>query len=298
MEDEERWVEARLGARVHLRPAGHDHGQAQVWRVEAPCGEAIAYLKRHRVPDKHRRERTILAHLHEPPAAAVPEPLAADDARRLLLLRACPGLPATSRAWSDAEARSLHAQAGRLRRRLDAVPLVGDDPVPLSEALSRRLRAWLARARPSLPPALLGRVAEAFDPGPFEGEGRRWCHRDLGPHNWIVEPTAAGPRLHVIDFGQARPDAWLVDALKLWDDAWAHHPALADAFWAGYGRRPDAREHAQLRQLALLHGLATAAWGDRHGHAHFSRHGRDVLARVLAPPPAAGGLDPARRSDP
>jgi Ser/Thr protein kinase RdoA (MazF antagonist) len=177
---------------------------------------------------------------------------------------------------------SLHEQAGRFRRRLDDVPVDEHDPLPLEAAVVERWRAWLARARPSLPPELLQRVEAALDPRPFEGATRRWCHRDLGPHNWIVELTHTGPRLHVIDFGQARPDAWLVDVLKLWDDAWVRAPGLADAFWTGYGRRPDAREQAQLRQLALLHGLATATWGDRHGHAAFSSRGRAVLARVLA----------------
>jgi hypothetical protein len=289
----QRWTEGRLGVAVRLWPAGHPDGEARVWRVETEHGEALAYLKQHRVPDKWHRERFILARLHEPPAAAVPELVGAEEDGLVLLLRACPGVPATALGLAPDDQRSLHEQAGRCRRRLDAVPVDEGDPLPLPEALTRRLRAWLERARPSLPPALLERVAAVFDPAPFEGTTRRWCHRDLGPHNWIVEPPTRdrGPRLHVIDFGQARPDAWLVDVLKLWDDAWARDPALADAFWRGYGRRPDEAEVAQLRQLARLHGLATAAWGDRHGHAGFSRHGRAVLARAL-------DEDPIRRPSP
>lgn len=288
----QRFAAARLGVAVRLQPAGHPDGEARVWRVDAATtGEPLAYLKLHRVPDKHRREATILARLREPPAAAVPELLAVDEAGLALLLRACPGTPASAAPLTLAHERSLHEQAGRFRRRLDVVPVDEDDPLPLPEALARRLRAWLERARPGLPPALLERIAAAFDADAFEGATRRWCHRDLGPHNWIVEPTDGGPRLHVIDFGQARPDAWLMDALKLWDDAWAREPSLADAFWAGYGRRPDADESSQLRQLALLHGLATAAWGDRHGHAGFSRHGRAVLARALDGDPT-GSLAP------
>lgn len=281
MEDPQRWVEARLGIRVSLRPAGHPDGEARVWRVEDRDDHPIAYLKQHRVPDKHRREQAILERLREPPAAPVPEVIASDAEGLVLLLRACPGVPATELSLPPDDERSLHEQAGRFRRRLDAVPMAEDDPVPLADALARRMESWLARARPSLPPRVRQRVEEAFDPAPFEGEARRWCHRDLGPHNWIVEPTPHGPRLSVIDFGQARPDAWLVDVVKLWDDAWIHDPALADAFWSGYGREPSAREQAQLRQLALLHGLATATWGDRHGHWSFSRRGRLVLARVL-----------------
>ena len=293
-DDAYRWVRERLGSAARLHPAGHPDGEASVWRVEDPGGEPLAYLKRHRVADKWRREATILARLHEPPAAPVPELLASDERHRLLLVSACPGVVAPSLSLAPDDERSLHEQAGRLRRRLDDVP-VDHDPVPLSAALARRLDAWIERARPTLPPALLHGVAAALDLRPFEGATRRWCHRDLGPHNWIVQPTDHGPRLHVIDFGQARPDAWLVDVLKLWDDAWARDPSLAHAFWAGYGREPDATERAQLRQLALLHGLATAAWGDRHAHAGFSRHGRAVLLRALDP--AAFDV-PARRAAP
>jgi Ser/Thr protein kinase RdoA (MazF antagonist) len=287
----QRFAAARLGVAVRLVPTGHPGGEARVWRAESTSGEALAYLKLHRVPDKHRREATILARLRQPPAAAVPELLASDDAGLALLVSACPGTPAAATPLPLDHERSLHEQAGRFRRRLDAVPVDESDPVALPDAIAQRFRAWLERARPSLPPALLERVAAAVDASAFDGATRRWCHRDLGPHNWIVEPTAHGPRLHVIDFGQARPDAWLVDALKLWDDAWAREPSLEDAFWSGYGRRPDATEVAQLRQLALLHGLATAAWGDRHGHAGFSRHGRVVLARALDDDPT-GGLAP------
>ncbi len=286
-EDPHRRVATWVGSAVSLSPASRPDGEARVWRVEGSKGEVIAYLKQHRVPDKWHRERTILGRLRELPEAAVPELLASDEEGLLLLLRACPGLPATSISLTSHDERSLHEQAGRLRRRLDDVPMDQDDPVPLAEALTRRLHAWIERGRPSLPPALLERICAAFDPGPFEAATRCWCHRDLAPHNWIVQPTAIGPRLWVIDFGQARPDAWLVDVLKLWDDAWARDPGLADAFFAGYGRELDSTEHAQLRQLALLHGLATAVWGDRHAHARFSSHGRAVLARALegsAPP--------------
>lgn len=280
MDERQRFVESRLGTVVQLRPAGHPDGEASVWRVESREGEAIAYLKQHRVADKWRREQTILERLYEPPAPAVPELLASEPSRLELLLRACPGAPATAIPLTPPAARSLHEQAGRFRRRLDDVA-VDDDPVPLADALVRRLESWIERARPGLSAELLGRVVEALDPGVFEGTTRRWCHRDLAPHNWIVQPTAHGPRLWVIDFGQARPDAWLTDVLKLWDDAWVRDPTLADAFWRGYGREPDALERARLRQLALLHGLATAAWGDRHAHAGFSHHGRAILTRVL-----------------
>jgi Ser/Thr protein kinase RdoA (MazF antagonist) len=290
----ERWrrfVGARLGAAVRLQPASNPDGEALVWRVDVDDGatagrEPRAFLKLHRTADKWRRERTILERLAEPPAAPVPVVLAAEPEGHALLLGARPGVLASSQSWSQPDERSLHEQAGRLRRRLDAVAVDDPDPLPLPEAMQRRLRAWLERARPTVAEPLRRAVEASFDPGCFEGATRRWSHRDLAPHNWIVEP---GPHLAVIDFGQARPDVWLVDVLKLWDGPWVHDPTLADAFWRGYGRRPSPIEETQLRALALVHGLATAAWGDRHGHASLSAHGRVVLTRALA-------LDPLPRS--
>lgn len=267
---------------VRLIPAGNPDGEAWVWRVERP-GEAQprAFLKRHRVPDNWRRERLVLERLAEPPAAPVPALLAAQPEGLVLLLQAVPGQLASVRPGSPAQQRSIHEQAGRVRRRLDAVPVDDDDPLPLPAAMDRRLRAALARAEPTLPAWQRHAVEAAFDPDCFEGAPRRWCHRDLAPHNFVVELTPSGPRLWVIDFGRARPDLWLVDVLELWDGPWARDPTLAEAFWRGYGRRPSPAERQQLQQLALLHGLATAAWGDRHGHPAVSSHGRAVLDRAL-----------------
>ncbi|MCX4241460.1 aminoglycoside phosphotransferase family protein [Paraliomyxa miuraensis] len=280
--EHERWrrfVRERLGDPIRFEPVGTEHGEARVWRATL-ADHRTAYLKVHRVPDKWRRERALLQRLAEPPAAPVPAVLAHDAEGLALLLEARPGVQASTHAWTAEQRIALHEQAGRFRRRLDAVPLDGEDDLPLPDAMDRRLRAWIERARTGLDAPLLRAVQAAFDSRCFEHADRRWCHRDFGPYNWIVDPS--GPHLSVIDFGQARPDAWLMDVIKLWDEPWVHDPALADAFWRGYGRKPASIERQQLRQLALLHGLATATWGDRHHHAHFSRHGRAVLARALA----------------
>ena len=276
-----RWLSRVLPRPLALHPAGHPHGEASVWRVESR-GCVVAFLKVYGVADKWRRERTVLEHLAALPSPVRVPPLLESDADGLaLLLGALPGRAAAGAPWSLAERRSLHEQAGRLRRALDALPVDEPDPMPLPEALRRRHRAWAEKARAHLEPALLDGIADALDPSALATLPRRWCHRDLSSSNWIVGPTDAGPRLGVIDFGQARPDAWIVDAVKLWSGPWHEEPSLADAFWTGYGRRPEPHELAALRQLVLLHGLATATWGDRHGHAGFSRHGRAVLHRAL-----------------
>lgn len=276
------WVEDQLGSAVTLHEAGHPDGEAEVWRV-AERGHTVAYLKAHHTLDKWRRERLVLERLAASPCPVpVPPLVSAELEAGWLLLGALPGRPASELEWTTAQRRSLHEQAGRLRRCLDAIEVDDADPLALPEALTRRLRAWSSRARAYVAPAVLAQIERAFDPSIFTAIPRRWCHRDLTPSNWIVEPTAAEPRLGVIDFGQARPDAWLVDAVKLWCGPWHDEPALADAFWAGYGRMPDEREQAALRQLVLMHGLATAVWAGRHAHAELSAHGRLVLERALA----------------
>ncbi|MEM9462754.1 MAG: phosphotransferase [Myxococcota bacterium] len=274
-----RWAQQRLHQPVALVPVDHPGQEARVLEVRGERG-TLAYLKQHRVADKWRREQTILALLADPPTP-VPPLLATDSSGLLLLLGVLPGTPATRITLSAPERRSLHEQAGRFRRRLDTIPIGAPDPTPVIAAMARRHRAWCERARGHLSPTVLTRVERVFDPGCFEGTTRRWCHRDLAPHNWIVEATPGGPRLGILDFGRARPDVWLVDVLELWDRCWVDDPSLPEAFWAGYGRRPDPGESRQLQQLALLHGLATATWGDRHRDAARSRHGRITLHRAL-----------------
>lgn len=274
-----RWAQRALHQPVALVPVDHPGQEARVFEVRGEH-RTLAYLKQHRVEDKWRREQTILAQLADPPSP-VPALLATDASGLLLLLGALPGTPATRIAPSARERRSLHEQAGRFRHRLDAVPVPSPDPTPIPAALARRHRAWCERARGHLSAAVLTRVERAFDPRCFEGVTRRWCHRDLAPHNWIVEATPQGPRLGILDFGRARPDVWLVDVLELWDRCWVDDPSLPEAFWAGYGRRPDPSESLQLQQLALLHGLGTATWGDRHRDTARSRQGRIALHRAL-----------------
>lgn len=286
MERVHRWVEGQLGTSVTLAEVGHPDGEAAVWRVD-DRGRATAYLKVHRVSDKWRRERAILQRLHETPGPVpTPRVLGAEPELLALLLLALPGRPATEDTWTLRQWCSLHEQAGRLRRHLDAIAVDEADSIPLPEALRRRHRTWSERARGHLDDAALAAIEAAFHPDALADVPRRWCHRDLTPSNWIVQSTTAGLHMGVIDFGQARPDAWLADVVKLWSSPWREDPTLAESFWRGYGRLPSAPERDAIRQLALLHGLATATWGDRHGHAELSAEGRRVLQRALRGPTA------------
>ena len=285
MEAELEWIAGFVGGHPELETAANPDGEADVWRVRVK-GQPVAFFKRHRTSDKWRRERWMLRHLAEfELEVAVPPVLAEREQPRWLLLGALPGVIASTTEFSAEHQGLLHKAAGRFRRDLDRLPIESPDPLPLVDALARRHRAWSTRARRTLEPDLLRPLERRFDPTVFADVTRHWCHRDFAPHNWVVATSADGPRLGVIDFGQARPDAWLVDIVKLWSDVWVCAPDLSASFWDGYGRLPTDPERAQFRQLALLHGLATATWGDRHDHPEFSRHGRSTLTRALDPRP-------------
>ena len=86
------------------------------------------------------------------------------------------------------------------------------------------------------------------------------CHRDFGPRNWLWDDAAG---LSVIDFEHAQPGIWWVDVNRLIDESWHADPGLEDAFWLGYGRRPDAHERRLGDALRLLYAVGTVASGSR-----------------------------------
>lgn len=255
------WALERLGpgARVVATARGEE---ADLWHLRSPAADA--WLKRHRHGAKAAREQAIYERLTPTLGDRIP-PLLGADGHGALLLGACPGRPAT--AIAPADRRDLWASAGAFLRRLHAVEIADDDPVPLAEAYARRFARWHARARPHVPEALHAEVAARFDPAVFAGASRRLCHRDFRPANWHVGPDPA--QLWVFDFGQSRPDDPLVDLVKILAEASDDEPTLA-ALQIGLHRELSDAELARLTALRLLHALATAAWTathDRSAHA-------------------------------
>lgn len=266
---------ARRVAALHAAPTAavewtRDPAQSRVWRVDSAAGPAV--VKRHGTAGKFHRERDALRRLDGRPWA--PRLLAADDGLRLLVIALCPGdWPDTPAAWRA---------AGEALAALHREP-VPPDPMPLSEAIARRLAGWLARAAPVLSDETLRRVEAAVGDGAaFAGVARVFCHRDFAPRNWRVGPDGV---FRAFDFEHAGPDAPEVDLLRLYDGPFVARPDREAAFCAGYGARPDPD---RLARLMALHGLATAAWGHLHGDALYRERGALILRRVgRSPPPAA-----------
>jgi aminoglycoside phosphotransferase (APT) family kinase protein len=240
------WALAQLGpsARVIERRTGEE---ADLWHLAGPGGEA--WLKRHRHATKAHRERTILQRLAPTLHDAIPAVLAAREPDALLL-SACPGR-AVDLAHTD-RAAVLAAAGAFLARLADVPPHDTDaDPLPLHHAYARRIEAWIERGRATLPESQLHPLQRALDPRVFTGVERRLCHRDFRPENWIVADDPS--RIRVIDFGQARPDDWLVDLAKL-------DPPDVPHVLVGFGRALEPAEDDRLQVLRALHELATHAW--------------------------------------
>lgn len=267
-------VEERLGTLAEIRRL--DRGsQASVWRVRT--GTAWAIVKQSHDAASHARELAAYEAWGEALGDWVPRRLA--TLPTAVVLEWVDGRPASDPTVAPASLVALHREAGRFVAALERLD-IPSDPLPLRQALPRRLEAWIDRARAFFPDARLTSLRDRFDPAAFVGVTRVAAHRDLSPDNWLL---VGNTRLVVLDFGQARADAPLTDLLKLWDRPWLEVPDTEVAFFEGYGRSLDAEERERLRHLALLHGLATATWGREHDAPDFAALGDAILERLTGP---------------
>jgi Ser/Thr protein kinase RdoA (MazF antagonist) len=263
---------ALAGPAPAWHPLGSPRADNGVWRLGDP-GVVIKRLRNARPFVQERRAYAAWApHLSE----RTPALLAVDEPTRTLVLTRTVGVHPLGLAPADECA--AHWRAGRFLRALHAVPDPGDDAMPLAEALVRRHAAALTRVAPRLTAderALLHAGALEI-PALFADAARVPCHRDFGPHNWLID----GPRLTVLDFEHARPDCPLVDLIKLAVD-WPARPDLEAALLDGYGRDLDPRERARLRVHLALHAMTTLAWAHAHRDPVLLAAGRRALAVAL-----------------
>ncbi|HEY2505489.1 MAG TPA: hypothetical protein VGI58_03160 [Streptosporangiaceae bacterium] len=225
----------------------------------------------------YQRERDALQRWAPALGDAAPALRGADDRLRLLIMTRLPGQRAEGvPAETDPAA---HRQAGRLTRLLhDAEPARVDDGILAATAigLERSIEAGghlltgdeIAFARSQVQPmAELGPVPTVP------------THMDNQPRNWVVDNAGV---IRLIDFGRCRRDVWIRDMQRLYFQQWEHRPDLRDAFYAGYGREPDATDASLLRGYLAYQGLSTVVWATRHGDPAFAAHGHRILAELLA----------------
>jgi Ser/Thr protein kinase RdoA (MazF antagonist) len=205
---------------------------------------------------------------------------AADRESRLLLLGALPGVTPPADAGT-------HRQAGALLRRLHDVR-VGGCQRPADQRLANGpLRAVLKKV-----PGLLSeeqerfaenhlRELESLPPAPMVP-----CHGDYLTHNWLVDASGT---LRVIDFGNARWQIPAAEFARLYFGPWWHRPDLVEAFFEGYGRRPDGRELEFARHRVVVRAVQILAFGVRRSSQRHLDLGRLRLDELMA------GHDPTRR---
>jgi hypothetical protein len=242
---------------------GHPHAASRVWRWEGE--RATIYVKQHTQPRKGAQERLAYGWLGQRFSDTLPALLAAEG--DTLFLSAVPG------DHADPPSTALAAAAGRWIAAVHAEPWYDADPMPLVDAVTRRLAMTRARGRVALPEALDALV------GSFAGVPRVWCHRDYTPRNWLTGPDG----LRVIDLEHAMPDA------AAWDVARAScqlSPAAFAAFSDGYGQLPDPR---QLHLMRWLFAAGTVQWGEDHGDGAFAAEGRRWVAALRAEDAASLG---------
>lgn len=263
-------LEPRFGSLLSAQ--AHPSSQGRVWRAEFRS-RVLAVKCSNRAA--HARERNALQHL-QGLQGLVPQLVWHDT-------------NAIATTWIEGRRAepiaSTHRAAGASLRRLHDVPLHNSDPVPVAQAFELRCASWVERAkrysRLQDPKQLLGasvlsKIRTRVEPKLFGGAQRVLCHRDVTPSNWLLSGPCEDPSVHLIDFGQARPDLALWDLVKLAAELWLD-PRLREAFMASYGPWDD----RQLEQLVVLHGLQTTCWGIEHQDAHFERAGAQILARCL-----------------
>ncbi|PRP89883.1 homoserine kinase [Enhygromyxa salina] len=258
-------------------------GPARVFGVDVELGEGGAravVVKCFDSPRLFAQERDALGRwldvTGELGGARVPALVAVAPSERALVYARLPGVRPEP-AGADADAPAIHRAAGRFLAALHRLDIPDRDPLPLAEALARRYRSW-ARAVAQIEGALDAdqqRLVEELAPSAasFGAVTRVPCHRDFTPDNWLWD----GRRLAVIDFEHARLDLALGDLAKLAVE-WPARPELRLAFFAGYGRSLSAADDTRLRIVVALHGLASLAWGLRHGAPRFVAEGQRALA--------------------
>ncbi len=216
-------------------------------------------------------QRVRLARLLPAVAAGIPvPPLVASDAtpgRLLVVTRFVPGSAGDGLLGSDAGARLLGSELGRLSGRLARVPTQGLG-LPATWAdparLARDAQAWLARSSDALEAAGVDRVGAAVATESLlldDHSPSVFAHGDLAPVNVLFQDPGAGRDnadrvriVAVLDFERARI------AHRLYDPAWLrwivryHHPERWPALWPEFAEAAqiDEADETTLAKLDLL----------------------------------------------
>ena len=175
--------------------------QGWVWRGADMRG-TVAYLKRHRSAASFDREWHALQLIEGYDIG--PKVLAVNPLERMLLT-ACAGV----RFESQRACTQTSEQCVETLSRLHHCPTPLDE-VSVAEAMSMRWRRLHRRLGAHCPDDLAAWIGDRLSRLPEVP--RTIVHRDLRPSHWFFN----GGRARLIDFGQARVDAVLFDAIPFY----------------------------------------------------------------------------------
>lgn len=231
----------------------------------------------------YRQELYALRHWAPALHGAAPSLEATDDELRLLVMTRLAGRRAEEMPANTDPA--VHREAGRLTALLHGAEPAGTD-AHIGAATAAKLESWIDRGRHLLSADEIAfarvQVAPLAEAGPLPTVP---CHQDNQPRNWLVDDAG---QVGMIDFGLCKRDVWIRDLQRLYFQQWEHRPDLRDAFYAGYGRTPDAADLELLRCYLAYSGLSTVVWAHEFGDPQFEAHGHRILAELIS------GADPAR----
>jgi len=87
--------------------------------------------------------------------------------------------------------------------------------------------------------------------------------------------------VHILDFEEMQPEAWMVDLGRMAIGWWRDEPHLMDAVLAGYGRTMSADEVAVMRCCYTVTAVRHIVLGVQFGKTDFVAATRDVLRHLM-----------------
>ncbi|WP_206504550.1 aminoglycoside phosphotransferase family protein [Streptomyces chrestomyceticus] len=283
------WARSRAGGEItEVRDVSRQRAGARVWELTR-ADAARFFLKVAPTPDRYSRETH--AYRHAVPAlghAHAPVLVDSDPGRLALLLTAAPGAGVSDAAPGRADRTEVYRQAGGLLRRLHDACGPGGAAGPVGG-----VDRWAAERHA----AAEAQVAELSDAGVLDAAERQFIldraavlhllpplpagflHGDVGAHHFLWD--AAGRRLALAGFAQARLGCAAEDLVRVAYGACLRDPGLRAAFLRGYGRELTDVERYALPALAALDAAETWARGVRTGDEDAVGRARGVVGALM-----------------
>ncbi len=266
-------------------------GAASVWEVEDPAGHRW-FAKRHWRDLLYEREtRAYDEFVPLLGLRRAPWIVDRDPAARLIITSGLQGEPLSMVQLTGVQEQGVFRQAGALAARLHALAAA---PTPASV---RDAPSWWQQRAKALGMAMdLGMSAEdvavlaAASADPPPPAPAVVCHGDFGPRNWIIHQDGE-VRLQLIDFERTTvEEPTRHDLMRIVYHVTAQRPALAEAFFDGYGRHLTEAEEAACQAYAALDCPSALKWAIAHRDQEidsYARRALDLLRASVRPSPTS-----------